>query len=305
MDTSPTSTSTSKKDNNKIYFLLFVVLALFSTNAILFFKNKKSNEQVVQLGDDKTRMQTEIDKIEAELDKASADYALLNEQMEQEQANARDKIAQLRKALKAGELTQQELNSAQNEVKQLRLFVSQYIADIEQLKNQNTSLTSERDSLKTTVTEVTDRANNLEKENRILDRKVKAAAALKAVSLVITSVRVKSSGKITKVNKSTAAQKLNINFRLLNNELSEQGLHNVYLRIIDPKGNLIVGEAGRLYLDNGDDLQITYKTAIDYVNDNRLYTISWTNPEAFIKGTYTVTLYADGFTVGTTKLTLK
>jgi hypothetical protein len=64
----------SKKNNNKIYLLLLVVLALFTTNAILYIRNKKADERVVQLSDDKTRMQTEIDKIEADLDKANTNY---------------------------------------------------------------------------------------------------------------------------------------------------------------------------------------------------------------------------------------
>ncbi len=304
MDTSNTSSST-KKDNNKIYFLLFVVLALFSTNAILFFKNKKANEQVVQLGDDKTRMQTEIDRIEAELDQASTEFAQLNEQMQQEQAIAREKIANLREALRKGELTDKELALAQEDVKQLRYFVNKYVADIDVLRKQNASLTTERDSLKTTVTSVSERASTLEKQNRDLDRKVKAAAALKASSIAVIPVRIKSSGKESSVSKSSTAQKLNISFKLLNNDLSEKGLHTIYLRVIDPQGNLVNGDNESIVLANGEEFKTTYKTAIEFANDTRLYTISWTNPEAFIKGAYTVILYADGFTVGTGKLNLK
>jgi len=56
---------------------------------------------------------------------------------------------------------------------------------------------------------------------------------------------------------------------------------------------------------DGQDLQYTYKTSIDYKNDGSSYTIDWVNPSAFQKGGYTVILYADGFTMGKTSFELK
>jgi hypothetical protein len=52
-------------------------------------------------------------------------------------------------------------------------------------------------------------------------------------------------------------------------------------------------------------LQFTYITAIDFKDDGSDYTIDWVNPVAFQKGTYTVLLYADGYTMGKTSFMLK
>jgi hypothetical protein len=54
--------------------------------------------------------------------------------MKKEQATAREKISQLREALRKGELTQKQLILAQEDVKQLRYFVTKYVADIEVLR---------------------------------------------------------------------------------------------------------------------------------------------------------------------------
>lgn len=295
----------SKKDNNKIYFLLIVVLALFATNGILFFRNKKAQEQVLKLSDEKTLMQTEIDKIEAALDKSNNDYALLSEDMQQQQEQARVKIAELREALRKGELTKQELGSAQKEVEQLKELVNQYFAQIEELKKQNADLTNQRDSLKTTVSSVTERAQSLEKQNQELDKKVRAAAALKAIALKAIALKVKSSGKESSVSKSSTAKKLSIVFKLVENEFAEKGMHNVYIRVVDPENNTINGTNGNITLANGEEVNTSYNTAIEYANDSRLYTISWTNPNPFKKGIYSVLLYADGFLMGSTKVELK
>ena len=294
-----------RKNSNKIYFLIAVILALLGTNAYLFFKEKKSSERIVTVSDEKSRMQTEIDKIEAELDNSNSSNIKLSEQMQKEQDLARQKIADLRIALKKGQLTQGQLAKAQEDVKQLRYFVTKYSADIDELKLQNASLTSERNTLRTTVDSVSSKASNLEKVNEELNTKVKAAAALKTGNVSIIPLRVKSSGKETDVTRASTTKKLRVNFTVVNNSIAEKGMHDIYLRIIDPSGNLIISDNGGMFNADDEELQYTYKTAVEFGNDGKAYAVDWTNPGSFQKGTYTIVLYADGYTMGKGAVSLK
>ncbi|NEU08849.1 hypothetical protein GZH53_11055 [Flavihumibacter sp. R14] len=287
-----------RKNSNKIYFLVAVILALLGTNAYLFFKEKKSNERIVTISDEKSRMQTEIDKIEAELDNSNSANIKLSEEMQKEQDLARAKIAELRAALKKGQLNQGQLAKAQEDIKQLRYFVTKYTADIAELKQQNAALTTERNTLRTTVDSVSTKASDLEKVNEELNTKVKAAAALKVGNVSITPLRVKNSGKETDVSKANAAKKLRVNFSIVNNSIAEKGMHDIYMRIIDPSGNLLISDNGSMFMADDEELQYTYKTAVEFANDSKVYAIDWTNPSEFQKGTYTVILYADGYTMG-------
>lgn len=293
-----------KKDSNKIYFLVAVILALLGTNAYLFFKDKKANDRIVTISDEKTRMQTEIDKIEAELDNASGLNIQLSEQMQNEQDIARKKIDELRVALRKGTLTQGQLAKAQEDIKQLRYFVTKYTADIEDLKKQNAHLTTERDVLKSTVDSVSTKASDLEKENEVLASKVQAAAALKTGTVSVGAITVKSSGKENKATRASSADKLRINFSVVNNSVAEKGLHDVYVRIIDPSGNLIISNNGGMFSADGEELQYTYKTAIEFANDGKAYSIDWSHAD-FKKGTYSIILYADGYTMGRGTIALR
>lgn len=302
----------SGKDANKIYFLIAVILALLGTNAYLFFKDKKANDRIVTISDEKTSMATEIDKIEAELDKANLNLeqatstnAELAQKMRTEQEHARTKIIQLREALKKGQLTQGQLAKAQEDIKQLRYFVTKYTADIDDLKSQNKNLTAERDSLRTTVATASARIAETEKQNEALNIKVKAAAALKSANITITPLRIRNSGKETRVTRAGTAKKLRINFSVIENPLAEQGLHDVYLRVIDPNGNLIINPSNGLFIADGDEMQYSYRTAIEFANDSKPYSIDWTNPGNFEKGMYTIILYADGYTMGRSTLALR
>jgi predicted RNase H-like nuclease (RuvC/YqgF family) len=287
-----------RKNSNKIYFLVAVILALLGTNAYLFFKEKKSNERIVTISDEKSRMQTEIDKIEAELDNSNSANIKLSEEMQKEQELARAKIAELRAALKKGTLNQGQLAKAQEDIKQLRYFVTKYTADISELKQQNEVLTTERNTLRSTVDSVTTKASDLEKVNEELSTKVKAAAALKSGNVSIVPLRVRNSGRESEVSKANAAKKLRVNFSIVNNSIADQGMHDIYMRIIDPNGNLLITDNGSMFIADDEELQYTYKTAVEFANDGKVYSIDWTNPEEFQKGTYTVVLYADGYTMG-------
>ena len=287
-----------RKDSNKIYFLIAVILALLGTNTYLFLKDKKANDRIVTISDEKTRMQTEIDKIEAELDNVSIMNIELSQEMKSEQDSARKQIKKLRAALAQGQLTQSQLAKAQEEIKELKNVVSKYSSDMEALKKINANLTTERNDLKSVVDSVSFIASDLEKQNEELSTKVKAAAALKTSNISVQALHVKNSGKENNANRANTTDKLRINFSLVNNPLGVKGMHNIYLRVIDPSGNLISTKNNGMFNSDEEELQYTYKTAIEFANDGRTYTIDRANIGKFKKGNYTVLLYSDGYSIG-------
>ncbi len=293
-----------KKDTNKIYFLIAVIVALLGTNAYLFFQKNKSDKRIVTVSDERTALQTELEKLETELEQANTSGTQLSAELKSKDEELRAKIAQLRIALNKGQLTAGELSKAREDVKQLRYFVTKYTSDIEELEQKNAALTVERDSLKSTVSNVSKVAEDLSRKNDSLYTKVKEGAALKTSSMQVAAFRIRSNGKESEVNKASTAQKIKIGFTINTNPIADKGMHDVYLRILDPAGNLIIGEGG-MFSANGQELQYTYKTALEFNGEAKNYVLDWTNRSAFEAGTYTIILYADGATMGRTSFSLK
>ena len=286
-----------KKDTNKIYFLIAVIVALLGTNVYLFFQKNKSDQRIVTVSDEKTALQTELEKLETELEQANNSSGELSEELKVKDEELKAKIAQLRAALNKGQLTAGELAKAKEDVKQLRYFVGKYTNDIDDLLKKNAALTGERDSLKSTVSNVTQLAKNLSRSNDSLYTKVKAGAALKTSAVQIGTFRIRSNGKETDVTRASTAQKIKVNFTINTNPIAEKGTHDIYMRVLDPAGNLIIGEGGT-FIANEQDLQYTYKTALEFNGEAKNFTLDWTNRNPFEVGTYTVILYADGATMG-------
>ncbi|WP_432708791.1 hypothetical protein [Pedobacter sp.] len=291
-------------DRNKIYFLIIVIVALLGTNAYLYFRDKHEGERFISVNTEKDRLKLEVEKIEVELDNVNNLNIALSEELKQEQQLARNKIQELKNALEKSQLSQIELTAAQKEVKQLRQFVKNHYEQITKLNQENILLKSERDSLVNSVNQVTKKAEKLIQKNQELSKKVKEGAALKAINMEVVAFRVKNSGKQVAVKNAGPAQKLDITFGIAPNELAEKKYYKIYIRVFDPAGNLIADEKN-MFDANNQQMQYSEMTTLEYDDQKESYTISWVNPEEFIKGTYAVILYADGFTMGKASVTLK
>lgn len=296
---------TPKKNSNVIYFLIVVILALLGTDVYLYIKKNNSDVKIVYQNDEKTRLQTELDSLEAQIEQVNAGKTKMSAAMQAKNDSLKSKIKVLRVELAKGKLTVAELSKAKEDVKQLRYFVTKYTADIEELKKQNATLTTERDTLKTNLNTVSEKATTLEKQNQDLSTKVQVASALKASNTSVVAYKIKGNGKESDVSRAKPAKKLKINFTVVSNAVAQKGAHDIYVRVIDPTGNLITSTDGGTFSADGQDLQSTYKTSIDFKDDGSGYTIDWVNPSDFQKGTYTIMLYADGYTMGKSSITLK
>ncbi|TCD02884.1 hypothetical protein [Pedobacter psychroterrae] len=294
----------NKGDRNKIYFLVIVIVALLGTNAYLFFKDKQQNERFVNINTEKDRLKLEVEKIEVELDKVNTLNIKLSEKLINEQQLARDKIAELKAALKEGFITQVDLEAAQAKVKELREFVTNYNESIIQLRKENSYLKAQLDSIRDSASSASERAEELERRNYELREKVKTSSALKASNIFIVAYRVKSSGKNIEVTKAGTAKKLTVSFEIVPNSLAQKDYHKIYLRVFDPTGNLIANE-NNMFEADGQEMQYSSSTSISFNDDNTSYTMNWINPNEFIKGTYSIILYADGYTMGRANIELR
>ena len=207
--------------------------------------------------------------------------------------------------MRQGQLTQSQLAKAQEDIKQLKSFVSKYSTEIADLKKQNANLTNERNVLQSTVDSVSTKATELEKKNEELNSKVQTAAAIKAGNINITAVNVRNRGKESESSRANTTDKLKVSFSLINNPLAQKGLHSIYMRVIDPNGNLIISNGAGMFGAEGEELQYSYMTSIEFANDDKVYSIDWSGNNSFMKGTYTVLLYADGYIMGKGSINLR
>ena len=295
----------SRKDSTKIYFFVVAIVVLLATNVYFYVKYKSSDDKVYELTDEKVGMEAEIDRIEAELDRLTNDHVELNTTLKDTQDSLRSTIATLRSELTKSNLTREQLSKAQQEIGQLKYQVSSYMREVESLRNQNAQLVSERDELKEEISTSSDRLAELEAAHTDLVGMVKLASAIKVSSISINGIRQRSNNRESVEMRARRVDNFRIDFTLADNPLAEVGDHEVYMRVIDPNGNLRTADDYGFFEVDGRQMQYTYKTTIGFKNDGAAYTINWADARGFQKGTYTVLLYADSAVMGQSSVVLK
>src|ERR1700712_2262565 len=103
-------TQEPKKNSNVIYFLVVVIVALLGTDVYLYMKKNNSDQRIVVQSDEKTRLQTELDSLEAQIEQVSSGKAKLSKTLQAKNDSLRVKIKVLRGELAKGKLTAAELN---------------------------------------------------------------------------------------------------------------------------------------------------------------------------------------------------
>ena len=295
----------SRKDSTKIYFFVVAIAALLATNVYFYVKYKNKDDKVYELTEEKVSMEAEIDRIEAELDRLTDDNIELSAALKNAQDSVRSTIATLRAELAKSNLTREQLGKAQQEINQLKQQVSSYIQEVQELRNRNAQLISERDELKEEVSSSSDRLAELEEQHTDLVDMVKLASAIKISNISINGVRQRSNNRESVETRARRVDKFRIDFTIADNPLADIGDHDIYLRVIDPNGNLRTTGDYSLFEVDGKQMQYTYKTTIGFENDGAAYTIDWADTRGFQKGTYTILLYADSAVMGQSSLVLK
>jgi DNA repair exonuclease SbcCD ATPase subunit len=298
----------AEKDTKKVYVLLVVIALLIATNVFLWLQKNKSETKVEQTTDEKSKLQSELDQLEVDLNTATANADTLNQNLIAKDEELKGKVAELQAALKRGKMNTAQLSKAKNEIDQLRYYINKYQEQIAALKKENEDLTNENSGLKQTVESEQKKSSDLLNKNISLSNKVAVAEILKPTSLIATGIKFRSNGKESATDRVKSLEKIKINFTLADNQVAATGNKDFFIRIINPenKAEVVTDANESKFNANGEALQYSVKRSFDFQNNpSQEYSIYWTKGSSLNPGDYTILLYADGTSIGKTILKLK
>lgn len=292
-----------KRDTTKIYLFILAIVTLLATNVYFYVKYKTSEERAFGMSTEQVYLQDEVDRIEGELNRLSSENTELSQALSISEDSVRFLIAELRTKLDQQNLTQNDLIQAQQQIDQLRGEVFQYRESLSALSIQNTRLQNENESLIQEISSNQERVTTLEAANLDLSEQIKTAAVLRLSNINISGIRVRSSGRTEVDNRARRINHVHIVFNLADNPLMELGEVDLFIRVIDPNGNLKTKE-GQVFDLAGNPMQYTEKNRINFTNQGESYSIDWIDSQGFKKGTYTVVLYTEKSTLGHSSIIL-
>ncbi|MCL7988847.1 hypothetical protein M8998_12930 [Sphingobacterium sp. lm-10] len=291
--------------NRNIYFFIIAIAALVATNVYFYIKFRSSGEKLYTVTLQRENLQTDIDRIEAELDNASNQGVDYTTDLEASESEARMVINNLRQDLNKNDLSEDDLLNVRKEVSGLKDRVSQFRDEVVGLRVKTDLLAQENSLLKDELDESAREIRSLRSTQSALTSKMSKASSIKVSKVTINGISNKRDGSHITNARAKRVDELQISFTIADNPIAEIGKKEVFVRIINPSGNLIANSEDLFYV-HGEKLQYTFKEAITFTNNGEEYQLHWADENAgFKKGAYTVLLYADNAIMGRASLVLK
>ncbi len=299
-------TNQSGAVNKKVYFSIIVMLLLINTFTVYMYFNEKGTTtnltsqklelqyQFRDLSDTLNLRSEEMEQFvgkNAELDKVIAE--------KQEQLDIQKK--KIQNLFASNKMTKAELSKARDLIAQYQTSISDMTAKVDELTRQNQELMASNEKLATDLNSEKTTTTRLTEQNNGLSKKVAVGSLLPIAKVDVTAVKTRNNGKEVEVRRAKTAQNLKIKFETGENRVIDPGQVDLYVRIINPKGETIaVADQGSGTLQSADSpeqVSYTKKAEIDYNQTNKTVVVYW-GMNIQQPGTYKVELYQNGHVVG-------
>ncbi|WP_298284882.1 hypothetical protein [Lutibacter sp.] len=291
----------NKKSNNKVIVIILALL-LIGVVAYTLYNRSEYTKLTNAIEEEKEEIEQNLDSMIVKYEDAIAQKTSMSNEL----AIERDRIIALRDSVKDMKATNYSLmrrykkQIANLEETNRRLF---YLND--SLTGQNQLLAMNLDSANVKISNQIAINDTLSMQNLNLAEKVAIGSVLKLSTSKVIAMRERSSGKLVETSRSRNTDAFRINFTVGKNEISEQGERQVYVQIVDSKGNTIAGK-GELILTDGTSITYSDNTTINYLNESvDVISLVEVNRDNIEKGVYTVNIFIDNKFVGATKAMLK
>jgi predicted nuclease with TOPRIM domain len=305
------TTSNNSKEKQYVYnsdpktkvpmYLVAIVITLLILSCLLGIKLYINTSQRNAIREDLSFVQTEKKKLEGELNGLIIEYDSLktnNDTINKQLMQQQDYIKKLLR-IDASNVT--KIKMYQKELETLRKVMRSYIVQIDSLNTKNRELTNENIDVHQKLNTVSSNYEQLSKKSEELSSTVKVAQKLTAKNIIVEGLNKheKTTDRISRI------EKIKVCCTVRENPVAIAGTKTIYLRIARPDDVILSSPDGATFDFEGNAIAYSAKRDLEYENKDIDICIYWDNKEQLIAGTNIITLYAEGYEIGTATLIVK
>ncbi len=297
--------------NNNTWIFLAIIGVLLALVIYLFINRTQVSGERDQAFMERDSATLDRDNIRSEYDAALARLDQLvtkNAEMDSAINNKDGEIAQLKKQIQSiitkSNASESDLRKARSLIATLNSKVKGYEERIAELEGENTRLTN----VNTVVSHERDSAVT---ENIGLQQKVRLGRVLHASNIRLAPIDLRRNGKKeVGTSKAKRTDIFRVTFDIDDNRIVEDGVKDLFVRIIGPDGNLLSNAAygsGVTTTNDGQSLNYTMIKQISLKQNEKVdnVTADWNQESDYAKGDYQVEIFNEGFRIGSGKIKLR
>ena len=281
-------------------------LFLCTTLYLAFVAKPALNPVYKEVESQNMELQSELDSLLAEHNRIKEQYGELSDQLSEKDSIIMASAAEIEKLINS----QADYNRIKKQLARLQNISQEYVKEMDQLYQENKALKEENQQVRADLEQEREVTRTMQKNNEDLSQKISNAATYKAYNIKSGGYLVRNKGTEEPTDKASKVKRIKTTLMLGENSLIEPGPVNVYCRIAIPEtGKVLTMGSGDTYsfVHNGQRLQYSCKTVVNYNNKAENVTLDWDlmSDDKAIKGQYSVQLYTDDQFLGETLFTLR
>ncbi len=281
-----------KKTIIPITILLAVALIAL---AFLFLRQRSQmTEMVEQIEFEKEELQNEYEDLTIQLD-GYQNLDIQNDSLQDLLGKEQQRVLDLLEELRITKATNaRRIAELKQELATVRTVMVGYVRQIDSLHATNERLTAENQQLTQNYRRVSSQAEELRAEKTQLTAVVERASMLEINHFEMIGLNKRD--RKTRVVSQIA--KFQINYTLAKNITCEPGMKIIYLRVVDPNGNIINELSDRLF--DFESSQLTYSSSkeIEFTGEEQTGSLYIPLKEEAAQGFYNADFFIDGNLIG-------
>ncbi len=292
----------NQKSNSNLKAVIAILAVLLVGSLVYIFK-MTSDAKALQTVISSTKTEKETVMKDLEELKATYDAAIAeNTSMSEELIAEREKVTNLISDLKKSKGDVASMAKYKNQFFALETKMKGLMQEVEVLKKENATLTTQRDSTVMVLGEAKKYNEVLVGQNEELTKTVEIASKLTISNLKTAAYKMRSSGKQIETEKARRADVLKISFTIAENKVAKTGDKTYYVQVIDSKNNVL----GEKKTESFGDKSLTYSFSTVVQYENKSVDVTQDLPgQDFEKGTYFVNVFDKGELVSKSSFSLK
>ncbi len=292
----------NQKSNSNLKAVIAILAVLLVGSLVYIFKmtsDAKALQTVISSTiTEKETVMKDLEELKATYDAAIAENTSMSEELIAE----REKVTNLISDLKKSKGDVASMAKYKNQYFALETKMKGLMQEVEVLKKENVTLTTQRDSTVMVLGEAKKYNEVLVGQNEELTKTVEIASKLTISNLKTAAYKMRSSGKQIETEKARRADVLKISFTIAENKVAKTGDKTYYVQVIDAKNNVL----GEKKTESFGDKSLTYSFSTVVQYENKSVDVTQDLPgQDFEKGTYFVNVFDKGELVSKSSFSLK
>ena len=285
--------------------IIILIIALVAIIGVLawwsFNQHSQMQELVEQMEIEKEELQEEYEDLAIQFD-GYQQMDIRNDSLQDLLSREQQRVQDLLEELRVTKVTNaRKIAELKKELATVRAVMKDYVRQIDSLNVTNARLTEENIRVSSENQQLTKSNEQLTISNEQLTQTVTRAAMLEVVACSCTTLNKKD----RKTRILSQVHKLQFDYTIAKNITCTLGIKQLYIRIVDPKGNLLGENNAHLFHFEDQDIPYSVVQTFEYSGEEYNGVAYWPCETEVEQGFYNVDFFCDGNLIGSFPIQIK